>query len=281
MPYPHRLAVCSWSLRARSAEQLGALVRDTGLACVQLALDPIRLGLPGWTLDETRSALANAGITIISGMMAPADEDYSTLDTIRQTGGLRPHTTWNANREAAEHNAAIAEQLGIELVTLHAGCLPDDPASPLRQSMLERLRTVCEPFAAKSIRVAFETGQDSIGVTLGLLDHLADLRVGINFDPANMILYGSAEPVGALRSLASHVRQIHIKDAKASATPGVTWGEEVCAGTGDVDWPAFFAVVREQLPGVGVVVEREAGDDRVSDVRAGADLARQHLEIAP
>lgn len=281
MPKQHRLAVCSWSLRPSSAQNLADLVRETGLTRVQLALDPIRAGSPGWTRDETRSALENAGIEIVSGMMAPADEDYTTLDTIRQTGGLRPHTTWNQNKKAAEHNAAIAQQLGLGLVTLHAGCLPDDPDSPLRREMLDRLRAACEAFTSKNIRVAFETGQDPPDVMLALVGHLADLRVGLNFDPANMILYGSAEPIDAVRKLAPHVIQIHIKDAKLSLAPGKAWGEEVRAGTGDVDWPTFFAFVREQLPGITVVVEREAGDDRVGDVRAGAELALKHLEIAP
>jgi len=34
-----------------------------------------------------------------------------------------------------------------------------------------------------------------------------------------------------------------------------------------VDWPAFLAAVDEVAPGVPLVIEREAGDERATDVR--------------
>lgn len=213
-------------------------------------------------------------------MMAPAREDYSTLGAIRATGGLRPDDTWRENLDAARDNAAIAKRLGLTLVTLHAGCVPDDASDPVRRTMLARLREVCETFAREGVRVAFETGQDSPPTMLGIVEALGDLDAGVNFDPANTILYASAEPVSAIRDLAPFVRQIHLKDAIASPTPG-EWGTEVRAGSGEVPWERFFAFVRERLPGVAVVIEREAGEQRIEDVRAGADLARRTLEVEP
>lgn len=275
----HPLAVCSWSLRPRSARELASLVLECGLSRVQLALDPIRLGLDGWGERETVEALDRAGVSIVSGMMAPAREDYSTLETIRASGGLRPDDTWEENRRAAHDNAALASRLGVPLVTLHAGCVPDDATDPLRATALARLREACSAFASRGVRVAFETGQDAPGAMLDLLRDLSDLEVGVNFDPANMILYGSAEPMAALTDLAPHVRQVHLKDAIASGTPG-RWGTEVPAGSGQVPWDRFFAFMRERLPGVTIVIEREAGENRVEDVRAGAALARRVLEGA-
>lgn len=65
-----------------------------------------------------------------------------------------------------------------------------------------------------------------------------------------------------------HVVQIHIKDATPSGEAG-TWGEEVVVGTGDVDWDAFFGVVGDSLPGIDLMIEREAGESRVEDIKAG------------
>lgn len=256
------------------------MVRSCGLQRVQLALDPIRLKSPGWEERETRHALDRHEVSVISGMMAPAREDYSTLDTIRATGGLRPDHTWAENLDAARDNAAIAKRLGLSLVTLHAGCVPEDASDPQRATMLSRLRAVCEAFAREGVRVAFETGQDSPRTMLGIVEALEDLGAGVNFDPANGILYASAEPISAIRELAPFVRQIHLKDAIASPIPG-EWGTEVRAGSGEVPWENFFAFLRKRLPGVPVVIEREAGERRVEDIRAGADLARRMLEVAP
>ena len=112
------LGVCSWCLRAGSPAELVERVRAVGVSSVQLHLDPLR---GDWDSGETQDRLREAGIAIASGMMAMRGEDYSTLNTIRETGGVRPDATWEANLAAAEANAALAADLGVDLVTFHAG----------------------------------------------------------------------------------------------------------------------------------------------------------------
>ena len=142
--------------------------------------------------------------------------------------------------------------------------------------MVARLREIADIFAAHGVRVAFETGQESAETLVGVLDELCRPGVGVNFDPANMILYGMGEPVAAVRRLAPWVRQIHVKDATPTLQPG-TWGAEVPGGTGAVDWTSFFEFARAFLPGVGLVIEREAGENRVADVQAARTLVAKHL----
>ena len=111
-----------------------------------------------------------------------------------------------------------------------------------------------------------------------LAECLAELgrpSIGVNFDPANMILYGAGDPVTAIRHLAPWVRQVHVKDARPSAMPG-EWGSEVPAGEGAVDWNAFFAAVRALPRPVDLVIEREAGDRREQDVRLAVALLARH-----
>lgn len=249
-------------------------MRECGLSGVQLALDPIRTG--AWDLGETAGTLRTVGIKIISGMMAMRGEDYSTLDSIRETGGVRSDAHWAANREAAAGNAEVARRLGLSLVTFHAGFLPHDSADPLRRVMLDRIAEIAGAFDAAGIGVALETGQEDAETLAGVLADLGarGTRVGVNFDPANMILYGMGDPVAALSRLAPHVRQIHIKDAVPTRAPG-TWGEERVVGEGGVDWPAFFRTLRERAINVPLVIEREGGDQRVRDVRTAAAVVQR------
>lgn len=270
------LGVCSWSLRPASAAELAKAVSACGVHGVQLHLDPIREG--AWALESTRRELAEAGITILSGMMGMAGEDYTTLESIARTGGVRPDSTWHANFKAAERNATIAKELGLSLVTFHAGFLPHGGSheeQAERAKMIERLRQLAEVFGSRGVRVALETGQEKADTLLSVLrDVNAGLgdarRVGVNFDPANMILYGMGGPIAALRALRAQVVQVHIKDAIATTTHG-TWGEEVPVGTGQVDWKAFFDVLREGTA-CDCVIEREAGEARVDDVRTAREL---------
>jgi sugar phosphate isomerase/epimerase len=265
-----RIAVCSWSLQPTDARDLAERARACGIDAVQLALDPVRSGL--MPVDEVRRTLADADIAVLSGMMAMGGEDYSTIETIRRTGGLVQPQHFEANLEAAGGNARIARALGVSLVTFHAGFIPEE-GEPARALLAERLRRMREAFAAEEVEVALETGQEDAGSLLSFLDE-AGGDIGVNFDPANMILYGTGDPVVALRSLAPFVRQVHVKDALPSDSPG-QWGVEKPAGEGAVEWPAFF----EEVPaGVDLVIEREAGEDRTGDVRQAAELIRRHLE---
>jgi sugar phosphate isomerase/epimerase len=161
-------------------------------------------------------------------------------------------------------------------VTFHAGFLPHDRNDPLRIEMIERLRAIADRFAKHGVRVGFETGQESADTLLEVLHELERPTVGVNFDPANMILYGMGDPLEAMRRLAPRIFQIHIKDAVAAMVPG-TWGHEVPAGTGQVDWPAFCEVLRAERLACNLMIEREAGDDRIGDASRARELVERAL----
>ena len=264
-----RLAVCSWSLQPASPADLAAKLESTGIRRVQLALDPLREAPEVW--GETAALFRQKGITTVSGMLGCVGEDYSTLETIRVTGGIAPDATWEQNRKNIRATATLAQQLGLKLVTFHAGFLPHEAKDPNFAKMLRRLAETAEVFQAANIALGLETGQETAPALVQLLQTLKRPNVGVNFDPANMILYDKGNPIAALRVLGPWIRQVHIKDARRTKAPG-TWGEEVVAGTGEVDWPAFFATLRELNYTGDFVVEREAGSQRVADVRAAREM---------
>lgn len=269
-----RLAVCSWSLQPASPQQLIEHLRAIGLSRVQLALDPLRENPAVW--GDTAALFQQAGITIVSGMFGTVGEDYTSLESIHRTGGLVPDDTWDENWENAQATAELAHQLGLKLVTFHAGFLPHEESDPEFEKLQHRIRLVADVFAAKGIDLAFETGQEEADTLKLFLEKLGRVNVGVNFDPANMILYDKGNPIAALRTLASWVKQCHIKDANRAQTPG-TWGEEVPSGTGQVDWKQFFAVLREIGFTGHCCIEREAGTQRVADIIT----ARKMVEALP
>lgn len=271
-----RVGVCSWSLRPTDPADLAAQVRGCGLTAVQLALDPIRRG--EWPLEETRTALSNAGIRILSGMMGTVGEDYSTLETIRATGGLRPMEHWDANLAAAGQSADIARTLGLSLVTFHAGFLPHDRGDRERGVLLDRLGRVADVFASRGIALALETGQETAETLVDVLRDLDRPNVGVNFDPANMILYGMGDPARSLRTLLPSVRQMHVKDANATEVAG-EWGTEVPVGRGQVRWRELFEVVDAAARPFDLVIEREAGERRAEDVRAAVAVVGSFVRM--
>ena len=270
--FHERLAVCSWSLQPGSPEELVAKLKQIGVPRVQLALDPLREQPQVW--GQVGETLRAAGFEIVSGMIGFVGEDYTTPQTIHATGGVAPDATWELNRAHAPQAAEIAAGLGLKLVTFHAGFLPADASDPLSAKMRERVQIIADEFGNRGIDVAFETGQETAPVLVEFLKNLDHKNVGVNFDPANIILYDNGDPIEALRELGPWLKQIHIKDGTRPRTPG-TWGEEVVTGTGEVPWREFFATLREVNFDGWCCIEREAGTTRVEDIRAARELVER------
>jgi len=264
-----RVGVCSWSLQPGSLGHLIESLEEAGIRAVQLALTPLINDPRHWA--DSFSRLEESGICVLSGMVETVGEDYSSLESIRRTGGLLPDATWPDTLTQLLRVADVAAEGGLELVTLHAGFIPHALDDPGREIVLERLDKVASAFAQRGLRIALETGQETAAT---LLDALADPRladVGVNFDPANMLLYGMGDPVQGLDLLADRVLQVHVKDAMPAATPGV-WGSEVPVGSGAVEWPSFFEALTRLPRRVDLLVEREAGERRLEDITTALDF---------
>lgn len=240
-------------------------MKATGLSRVQLDLDPLRESPDVWR--DTPALLAEADIAVVSGMFRTVGEDYTTMETIRLTGGIAPDATWEQNKANIAATVGIAKQLGMTLVTFHAGFLPHDETDPAFAELAERLREVADMFGAHGIGVGLETGQETAPALRDLMKVLERPTLSVNFDPANMVLYDKGDPIDALRTLGPWIGQVHIKDGTRTKVTG-EWGDEVVVGTGDVDWPAFFTALEEVGFTGDLCIEREAGTTRVDDIAA-------------
>jgi sugar phosphate isomerase/epimerase len=277
-----QIGVCSWSLQATGPQDLAEKVKTLGLKKLQLGLTPHRDD-PG-TWEGVQEILGESGISIVSGMFSTIGEDYTTPETIRKTGGIVPDEHWEGNQEIADAAAKLAQQLGLKLVSTHAGFLPHERSDPAFDKLCGRVAALAQMYSRIGGSLLLESGQESADTLLVFLDEMNQRGAGnvtVNFDPANMILYDMDEPIEALRKLVPHVQQVHVKDANRTTTKG-QWGEEVVVGTGQVDWAAFVRILAEADYEGDYIFEREAGDDRVGDIANGiAALKAAMEEVAP
>lgn len=269
----HDIAVCSWSLQPKDTADLISKVKELGLEHVQIGLLPLVL------LDDKRrladiALLEKSGLTFTSGMMSFPGEDYSTIQTIRDTGGYVPDDTWEARKKLTKQAAVIAEELGIGSIGTHVGFVPpmDHVDYP---GVKTRVRKIAESFQSHGIDLLLETGQEPAEELLEFFKDLGVSNVGVNFDPANLILYGAGEPMAAIAMLGKSIRHVHVKDATASATPGKEWGAEVPFGTGQVSPREFLAALHAAGYRGPLAIEREAGDQRMADVRTAVAALQQ------
>ncbi|MGB7160505.1 MAG: sugar phosphate isomerase/epimerase family protein [Tepidisphaeraceae bacterium] len=268
----HDIGVCSWSLQPRDMADLVSQVKQVGLNHVQLALGGL-LGLDDKRKHQELGVLRNSGIALTGGMMGFADEDYSTISMIRQTGGFVPDEKWPLRKALMKQAAGLAADMGIRTVTSHVGFIP--PSSEAKyKTMVERVCEIAEPLSARGIALLMETGQEPATELLQFLNDLRCQNVRVNFDPANMILYGAGDPIEAIETLGRHIGHVHVKDAKLSARPGEEWGEEVPFGTGEVPPKQFIHALKDAGYTGPLAIEREAGTQRAADVVSAIENLR-------
>ncbi|HMP05921.1 MAG TPA: sugar phosphate isomerase/epimerase [Lacipirellulaceae bacterium] len=148
--------------------------------------------------------------------------------------------------------------------------MPHDRSSAEYGEILAVARHACDDLARRGQALHLETGQEPAEVLTAFLADVERPNLFVNFDPANMILYGAGEPLPALRALGGYVRSVHCKDATWSDRPGETWGQETPLGEGAVDFPAYLRTLAEIGYAGPLTIEREIPQEPV----------RQKAEIA-
>ena len=261
----HPLGVCSWSLHPSGMADLVQKLRKLELQHVHLALS----GLV--QLDDKRKAqelshLRGTGIQPTAAMISFPGEDYSTIENIRRTGGFVPDDLWPIRRALSRECARLAVELGTKMVSTHIGFVPR-ASEPGYQKIVDRTRAVTDDFAASGADLLMESGPEPAEEMREFIGKVGAANLFVNFDPANMILYGGADPIEAVRILGSHIRHVHLKDAKVSPSPGTEWGTEVPFGDGEVGPGPFFKALQDIHYAGPLVIEREGGESRMEDVR--------------
>lgn len=184
-------------------------------------------------------------------------ESYADIPTVKQTIGLVPFATRQARLAELKSIINFTESLQVGATGLHLGFVPHDATDPEFAALIETTREACDYAAQKGIYIHLETGQEPADVLLEFLEAVDRPNLFVNFDPANMILYGCGEPIPALKKLGRYVRSVHCKDANWSNRPGETWGEEMPLGEGEVN----FAEYLKTLDAIGytgpLTIERE------------------------
>src|SRR5262249_34214455 len=134
------------------------------------------------------------------------------------------------------------------------------------------LRYLVRDFQQMGCNFLFETGQETPVTLLRTIEDIGLPNVGINLDPANLVLYGKANPVDALDTIGRFVRGVHAKDGLYPTTGGAL-GLEVPLGQGKVDFPRLL----ERLLALGytgaLTIEREIeGDEQTRDILKAKEL---------
>ena len=254
---PFEIGVCSWSLQATSIPELVSRCGQVGVNLVQLACgDPHHAR---WAEGEDFPAAARAAALRYSGtMIGFPGEDYTTPRHIETSGGFGPVERREERLGILRWAIARTVALGLQEITCHGGFIPASDG-PARTAFLRTLARAAALAAESGVTLALETGQETAALLRRTLDELRLPNLGVNFDPANMLLYNMGDPIAALDALAPYLRSVHLKDAFPPTEPGA-WGTETPLGAGTVNIPRFVRTLKDIGFRGPLMVEREAGD---------------------
>jgi sugar phosphate isomerase/epimerase len=247
-------------------------IRSLGVRCGQLVTPggmPLnRSTAEPWMADDFK---------IVAVFAAYEGEDYADIPTVQRTVGFVPPATRNAREQRTIAVSDFAKIMGVGSIGCHIGCVPHDPAHPDYLGVREVVRRICDHAARQGQTFALETGQEPAEILLRFIQDVDRPNLRINFDPANMILYGSGDPIEALRVVGHLVVSVHAKDGDwPPPQPPGALGTERPLGQGAVGMERFVKTLREIGYTAPVSVEREIEDQqqRLRDIAMGLSLLR-------
>ena len=277
------LAVCTIASAAETWP-VGVIARfddhGTGLpldVALQMGTPTIQLKVPQKESRTEETAklildkLKKSGVELTSVLSGFTGESYKTIPIVKETVGLTPKATRADRLQQFKEVSDFAKRLGCPVVQFHLGFVPHDTKSSDYRDIVKTVQNVCDDLAKNGQRLHLETGQETGEALLQFIKDVDRPNLFINFDPANMILYGCGDPIEALKIVGKYVRSTHCKVAKWGDEPGKEWGEEVIFGAGDVNAELFLKTLKEAGFDGPLTIERE---NKESPELQRADIAK-------
>lgn len=242
------------------------IVADFGLKCAQVVSWDINQATTEIAQNlKRRSAETGVRLTAIwAGYSGPAEWNF-TLGPV--TLGLVPTAYRETRVRELKQWADFAAEAGAPAIITHCGFLPENMTDPNYEELLVAIKSVAQHCKSLGIGFWFETGQETPITLLRYFEAVGLDNLGINLDPANILMYGKGNPIDALDVFGTWVRAVHAKDGKVP-TNGYKLGPEVKVGTGMVRYPEFV----KKLLDIGfegdLTIEREiSGEKQNADIR--------------
>ena len=232
------------------------VARDLGVPTIQLHAPHAASRTP----EKAAAFLAKLkeyGLTLTVVFGGFEGESYADIPTVVRTVGVVPPETRAARLAEMKEISDFAKLLGCNAVGLHIGFVPHDSADPIFKQVVAVAQELCDHAKKNGQGVHLETGQETADGLLQFIAAVGRDNLFINFDPANMILYGSGEPIAALKQVGKYVRSVHCKDGTWAKRPGQEWGCEVPLGQGDVGMYNYLKTLKDIGYEGPLTIERE------------------------
>ncbi len=184
------------------------------------------------------------------------------------TLGLVPSSYRGIRLKELKTGADFAARLGVHDMATHVGFVPEQPCYPEYRGVVSVVRDIARYCKQRDLHFNFETGQETPVTLMRLFSDVGEDNLGINLDPANLIMYGRGNPIDALDIYGDKIRGIHVKDGDYPKEDFHKLGKERVVGEGSVNFPVFLPKLLDGGYKGDLYIEHEIKDaDRAEDVK--------------
>ncbi len=270
---------------------IGVIVDSFRLPIEEAVKKAAEIGATGLQVYAIDGELAPENMTdekIAAFNKLVADNGLEVSALVGDIGGFAIVEKNEANIEKSKRIMDLALKLNCNVVTTHIGVIPSDPTDP----MYKVYQDVCNELGAYGDEIgahfAIETGPETSETLFNFLESLDSKGVGVNFDPANLIMVLNDDPVAGVYLLKDYIYHTHAKDGiqiKPVDPHAVYHGgtnlemddyfKEVPLGQGSVDWPNYLKALEDIGYRGFLTIERETGDTPEDDIRLAVDFLKE------
>lgn len=249
-------------------------VTSFGMFTCQMSIPPEEW----WSRERTeliRKKAREKEIKITSLICGFEDEDYQDIPTIKRTVGLVNPATRGKRVLRVLSYSDFALELEVEIIQAHIGFIPENTSGSNYKELVLALQKIADYCKENNQSFTLETGQEKALVLSKFIEDVNRLNLGVNFDPANMLLYDADDPIKALDILGKYVIGVHCKDGKRPERKGEL-GKEYPLGEGDVGIEKFVDKLRKIGYTGHLTIEREiSGERQIRDILKAKELLQK------
>jgi L-ribulose-5-phosphate 3-epimerase len=249
--------------------KIGIRLESLGVPLRGAILEAQRLGVRGVQADAAGDlsphTLSQTGRTAIRHLLQSNNLELTALGCPLRRG----LDSSEDQQQRIDHIVAVlglSVDLGARIAIVQAGRVPETADDPRAPRLTEALRVLGRHGDRIGAVLALDTGLESGAVLGAFLDRFDTGGLGVNLDPANLLM-GGFDPYESARALRGRVVHSNAKDARVTGASRTA--QEVPLGHGDIDWARYLAALEEIEYRGWLTVARAGGDNRVADVTAG------------
>ena len=259
-----------------------AILKEAGIETLQIKSNDLTFMTEEKAEELLKKIDGKFRVTSVWGtwLTGPSNKLWNFIDG-PDALGLVPEAYRGMRLENLKKSADYATLLGVHDLATHVGFIPENPYNPLYRGLVGAIKYLAAYCQTKGLYFNFETGQETPTTLMRTFQDVEADNLGVNLDPANLLIYGRGNPIDALDIYGEHIRGVHIKDGEYPKGDYYKLGVERVVGEGSVNFPVFLPKLLKSGYKGDLYIEREiTGPQQLEDIKKTVKYIKKLMQEA-